>query len=487
MAAAGAVGAVGAVGALWAWGRGEHGTRRGGRGGGDGGRGGGDSGRGGGGRSGGVGSPLSAPERSAETAGPVPGQTPQRPRGSLRGGGRSRTRSGLERLLAVSEQRAEDVSEALRVLEGRRVGLVCNHTALTSDMEPALEALLKREMSLGFVVAAVFAPEHGFRGAAQAGEAGDVACDGGGEVFVRSIYGLRGAALEQVFAEAGVDALLYDIQDVGCRFYTYIWTLHDCMEAAGSRPVVVLDRPNPLGCAVVAGPVLNPAEASFVGRRAIALRHGMTAGELARFFAGEFLGPSPISVAVVRVGGLRRALDWEEMGLPWVAPSPNMPGPQTACVYPGTGLLEGTNVSEGRGTTQPFELLGAPWIDDRLASELRARAAAGCLPGVVFRDARFVPAFGKYAGTAVRGVQVHVTDRVVFDPILTGVHILVLLRTLYPSSFAWTPNHFIDRLAGDSDLREAIDGGAQPSEIAARWDPSLRRFRRLRQAYLLYR
>ena len=384
-------------------------------------------------------------------------------------------RPGLERLLRSAEARSEDVAEALGVLQGRRVGLVCNHTALTPGLEPALEALLAEEERLGFRIAAVFAPEHGFRGAAQAGESGrDTAC---GDVSVHSIYGLRGETLARAFRDAGVDALVYDIQDVGCRFYTYVWTLYDCMEVAGHMPVVVLDRPNPLGGDVVAGPVLQPSHSSFVGRAPIALRHGMTTGELAGLFAGDFLEDPP-QLCVVRVGGLKRAATWEETGLPWVAPSPNMPGPQTARVYPGVGLLEGTNVSEGRGTTQPFELLGAPWVDERLALELRARAAAGCIRGADFREAHFVPAFGKHAGLPVRGVQVYVTDVEHFDPALLGAHLLVLLRSLYPGKFAWTGNGFIDKLAGDARLREAVDGGAQPEELAAQWEGGLRRFRR---------
>lgn len=415
--------------------------------------------------------------------GRTPDGKPPRPGSSLRGGGRSRVRPGLERLLSPAETRTEDVAEALGALQGRRVGLVCNHTALTPSLEPALEALLGHEERLGFRVAAVFAPEHGFRGAAQAGESGGDTVSG--EVSVHSIYGLRGEALARAFRDAGVDALVYDIQDVGCRFYTYIWTLYDCMEVAGHRPVVVLDRPNPLGGDVVAGPVLQPPYASFVGRAPIALRHGMTAGELAGLFAGEFLGDPP-QLCVVRVGGLKRAATWEETGLPWVAPSPNMPGPQTARVYIAVGLLEGTNVSEGRGTTQPFELLGAPWVDGRLALELRARAAAGCIRGAAFREAYFVPAFGKHAGLPVRGVQVYVTDAARFDPTLLGAHLLVLLRSLYPGSFAWTGNGFIDRLAGDARLREAVDGGVQPEELAAQWEDGLRRFRRVRRRHLLY-
>ena len=177
---------------------------------------------------------------------------------------------------------------------------------------------------------------------------------------------------------------------------------------------------------------------------------------------------------------------WEDTSLPWVAPSPNMPGPQTARVYPGVGFLEGTNVSEGRGTTQPFELLGAPWVDGRLASELRARSAAGQIRGVSFREAHFVPVFGKHAGRPVCGVQLYVTDELQFDPVLTGVHILVLLRFLYPGSFAWTNNHFIDKLAGTTRLREAVEGGAQPGEIVAQWEEDLQRFRTLRRGYLLY-
>ncbi|CAM5523999.1 hypothetical protein SGLAM104S_00879 [Streptomyces glaucescens] len=279
-----------------------------------------------------------------------------------------------------------------------------------------------------------------------------------------------------------MDTVLFDIQDVGARFYTYIWTLYDCMAAArlAGKRVVVLDRPNPVTGRAALGPVLRKEFATFIGREPIAQAHGMTVGELARLFNGEFL-TTPVALDVVRMTGWKRSAFHDGSGLPWVPPSPNMPTPETALVYAGTCLFEGTNLSEGRGTTRPFELLGAEGVDGRWAAavnELR-------LPGVHFREAYFAPTFSKFQGKTVGGVQVHVHDRAVYDPVRTGIALLVTAKRSWPG-FAWRPDHWIDKLTGSTRVRTLIDAGAGVDDVVADWQPELAAFREVREEYLLY-
>jgi uncharacterized protein YbbC (DUF1343 family) len=284
----------------------------------------------------------------------------------------------------------------------------------------------------------------------------------------------------------GIDVLVFDIQDVGTRFYTYIYTMAYAMEAAAKAdiPFVVLDRPNPIGGEKVEGPVLDPAFQSFVGWFPIPLRHGMTMGELAQLFNGEFLpketGGTRVRLTVIHMKG------WTQTGLPWVPPSPNMPTLDTATVYPGMGLIEGTNLSEGRGTTRPFELIGAPYIEGwKLADALNQAH----LPGVSFREAYFTPAFSKYAGKTVGGVQLYVEDRQAFDPVLTGLTVIQKVKQLYPDQFAWretTEPYWIDKLTGTDRVRKQLDVGVPAEKIAAQWKEGLASFRRLRSKYLLY-
>jgi uncharacterized protein YbbC (DUF1343 family) len=248
-------------------------------------------------------------------------------------------------------------------------------------------------------------------------------------------------------------------------------------------PVVVADRPDPLGGEQIEGPVLEPALASFVGLFPIPLRHGMTIGELATLFNTEFdIGAE---LHVVAMQGWRRGDEPLRGALPWVPPSPNMPTPDTALVYPGTGLLEGTNVSEGRGTTRPFETIGAPWVD---ATALADRLNAQALPGVRFRPTWFTPTFSKHAGVACAGVQLHVTDRTAFRPVRTGIAVLKALHDQHPKDFAFLPGEppFFDRLAGVPWLRDAIVGGDTLDAIETRWQRPLADFIRLRQRHLLY-
>ncbi|GAA0941544.1 DUF1343 domain-containing protein [Nonomuraea longicatena] len=347
-------------------------------------------------------------------------------------------RTGAERLAA-------DPS----LVPGSRIGLITNPTGVLPDLTPTLDALLAAKVP----VTALFGPEHGLRGTAQAGHGERTATDPRTGLPVYDTHQVDGAELDAIVAASGVDTLVFDIADVGARFYTYVWTMYDLLRSAARLGLdfVVLDRPNPLGGEITEGPDLDPAFASFVGRHPIPLRHGRTAGELALLF-------DP-GVRVVAMEGWRRDMDHAATGLPWVMPSVNMPTPDTALVYPGTGLFEGTNLSEGRGTTRPFELVGAPYADERFARELNALD----LPGVRFREVWFTPTFHKHAGTTVGGVQLHVHDRRAFRPVLTGLSMLHLARVLYPADFTWWgPESFMDHLWGSDTLTRRLDAGGDP-------------------------
>jgi uncharacterized protein YbbC (DUF1343 family) len=336
----------------------------------------------------------------------------------------------------------------------------------------------------------LFAPEHGLWGAAQDHAPIAPARDPATGLPVVSLYGARRAPTPASLR--GLDVLVVDLQDVGARYYTFQWTLALAMAACGRAGVrvVVLDRPNPLGGAVVEGNVPDPAFRSFVGLHPLPARHGLTLGEVARWLHRERgIG---CDLAVVPMSGWRRRMLWEDTGLPWVAPSPNMPTPDTARVYPGACLVEGTNLSEGRGTTRPFEWVGAPWLD----AHAYARAlAAERLPGVRFRPTRFTPTFHKWAGRLCGGVQIHVTDPARFKPFLTGLALLATARRLAPRPFAWRrpPYEFerrrlpIDILLGTDAIRRGLERGVALAALERGWRAGLARFRRRRAAALLYR
>lgn len=346
------------------------------------------------------------------------------------------------------------------LLTGNRIGLVTNPTGLLPDLTPGASALL----AAGVPLTALFSPEHGVRGAVQDGHGEQTGTDPATALPVFDTYTRDGAALDELVESSKVDTLVFDIADIGTRFYTYVWTMYDLMASAARLGVrfAVLDRPNPLGGSVAEGPVLDAAYASFVGRAAIPVRHGLTAGELA-LHVNRSLGAE---LQVITAEGWRRDMPFADTGLPWVMPSVNMPTPDTALVYPGTGLFEGTNLSEGRGTTRPFELIGAPYLDERFAAGLNALG----LPGVRFRDTWFTPTFRKHAGVTVRGVQLHVHDPEAFRPVLTGVSMIHLARSLHPGEFDWyrnedTGRHTVDLLWGSDTLRRALDAGDDPREL----------------------
>ncbi|MEV5352747.1 DUF1343 domain-containing protein [Streptomyces sp. NPDC052693] len=366
------------------------------------------------------------------------------------------------------------------LLAGQKTGVVTNPTGITREARHIVDIMHADDR---VELTAVFGPEHGFRGTAQAGGSEGRYDDPATGLPVYDTYLKSGRPLADVFTASGVDTVVFDIQDVGARFYTYIWTLYDCMEAAqlAGKRFVVLDRPNPVTGRAALGPVLHREFATFVGRQPISQAHGMTVAELARLFNGEFL-TEPVPLETVPMSGWRRSDFYDASGLPWVPPSPNMPTPETALVYSGTCLFEGTNLSEGRGTTRPFELLGAEGIDRSWAAAANELA----LPGVRFREAYFAPTFSKFQGKTIGGVQLHVHDRVAFDPVRTGIGLLVTAKRAW-SGFAWRPDHWIDRLTGSTRVRTMIDAGADTDEVVAGWQEELAAFRRTRRKYLLYR
>ena len=381
----------------------------------------------------------------------------------------SRRRTGFENLAASGYEQ----------LRGERIGIVTNPTGVTRDVQHIVDVM---HADPRVDLTAVFGPEHGFRGTAQAGGSEGRYDDPATGLPVYDTYLKSGRPLADIFTASGVDTIVFDIQDVGARFYTYIWTLYDCMEAAqlAGKRFVVLDRPNPVTGRAAQGPVLHKEFATFVGRQPISQAHGMTVAELARLFNGEFL-TSPVALDTVLMTGWKRSEFYDAWNLPWVPPSPNMPTPDTALVYSGTCLFEGTNLSEGRGTTRPFELLGAEGLDGRWA----AAANELGLPGVHFREAYFAPTFSKFQGKTVGGVQIHVHDRPAYDPVRTGIALLVTAKKAW-SGFGWRADNWIDKLTGSTRVRTMIDAGAGADEVVAGWREELTAFRRIRKNYLLY-
>ncbi len=374
-----------------------------------------------------------------------------------------------------------------RLLKGKRVGLIAHQASVDSSLQHTIDFFQSLK---GVRLSALFAPEHGLWGAAQDHAQIPNARDRRTGCRVWSLYGRRRAPTLEVLRD--LDLVVLDLQDVGARYYTFIWTMALTLAACARTgiPLIVLDRPNPLGGARLEGNVLDPRFASFVGLYPIPVVHGMTMGELAYLFNERFgLGGR---LRVIPMRGWRREMAWEEAGLPWVAPSPNIPTPDTARVYPGACLLEGTNLSEGRGTTRPFEYAGAPFLDPHeWADSLNGQN----LPGVRFRPCCFEPTFQKYKGRLCGGVQWHVVDAARFKPYLTGLAVIVTARRLAPKRFAWRkpPYEFerkklpFDLLCGTDRIRRQIEAVRPLRAIEAFWQRDLAKFKRLRQRVLLYR
>jgi uncharacterized protein YbbC (DUF1343 family) len=372
-------------------------------------------------------------------------------------------------------------------LLGRRVGLVCNPASVDAELRHAADRLIEQE---GATLAALFGPQHGFQADVQDNmiETGHTH-DRVRRVPVYSLYSETREPVAEMLED--LDVLVVDLQDVGTRIYTFIYTMANCLRAGRRHgtPVIVCDRPNPIGGENVEGAVLDPAFASFVGQFPIPMRHGLTIGELARLFNDEFgIGAD---LDVVPMQGWTRSMYHDRTALPWVIPSPNLPTLDTAIVYPGAVLFEGTTLSEGRGTTRPFELLGAPWIH---AEHLAARMNARGLPGIRFRPVYFEPMFQKQARQTCGGCQIHVLEREVFRPVTTGVALLQEFRAADPERFGWREPPYeyerekmpIDILWGSDLLRRQMDAGLPLEEVVESWEPGVREFLEIRRRYLLY-
>ncbi|MDX1530686.1 MAG: DUF1343 domain-containing protein [Rhodothermales bacterium] len=374
-----------------------------------------------------------------------------------------------------------------------RVGLVTNPTAVvdTSDGGPA-HLIDRLAAHPAVALTALFAPEHGLRGRAEAGETVVGGEDVETGIPVISLYG--GSKKPPPEALADLDLLLFDIQDVGARFYTYVSTMGYAMQAAAEAgvPFVVLDRPNPLGGVHVSGFVREPAQRSFVGLYPVPIQHGLTAGELARMIQGEgwLDGLDRLDLRVVEMDGWRRAMLWPDTGLPFTPTSPNIPDFETALVYPGTALLEGTTASEGRGTDAPFLTVGAPWADaDALADALNTRG----LPGVRFEPVRFTPrdlpgraSNPKGEGEAHGGVRLVVEDPEGFYPVEAGIHVLHALHAQRPAGTPFFLPEWLSKMAGTRRFQTMVEGGMQPEHLVQTWQEEVAAFEQAREPYLLY-
>lgn len=364
-------------------------------------------------------------------------------------------------------------AEGCDALRGRKLGLITNHTGRTLDGRRTVDVLAaQRDLQL----VALFSPEHGWEG-----KVDEKVGDSKDEATGLPVYSLYGETRVPTAAMlAGVDTLVFDIQDIGCRFYTYLSTMRNGLEAAAARQLrfVVLDRPNPIGGVRMEGPVLAAERQDFVGAHRVPLRHGMTAGELARMIAGE--DGVQADLHVVACTGWQRSDLWDRTGLPWINPSPNMRSLTQAMLYPGIGLLEGTNLSVGRGTDTPFEVLGAPWCDGvPLAAALRAAE----LPGVTFVPITFTPTASKFRGERCSGVNVVVTDWRTFEPVRTGLVIACALRARHGAQ--WNTQK-LDWLLKDAPTGAAIVAGTPADQLAASWQKDLDLFRIRRKPFLLY-
>jgi uncharacterized protein YbbC (DUF1343 family) len=373
-------------------------------------------------------------------------------------------------------------------LKGARVGLLVHPASVNKKFDHAVDLFLKSKKCR---LTALFGPQHGIRGETQDNMVewkGFTDRKTGLPVF--SLYAKTRKPKRSMLKD--LDLMVVDLQDVGARYYTFIWTMELCMQACleSGKSIVVLDRPNPLGGSIVEGPVLDPRYSSFVGNRPLPIRHAMTIGEIAGYLKETFY-PS-LDLHVIPMDGWKRKMWFDETDLPWTMPSPNMPTLDTAIVYPGMCLLEGTLLSEGRGTARPFEIFGAPFIEaDSLVKRLRELR----LPGVVFRPLSFKPTFQKHSGRLCGGAHIHVTERERFKPFRTGIAVLKAVRDLYPQGFQWKKPPYeyehekmpIDILAGTNRLREGIEKGEDPLRMEAWWREEWLRFHNtVRKRFLMY-
>ena len=370
------------------------------------------------------------------------------------------------------------LSDSLHLVSGRRVGLITNHTGIASDGRSSIDLLFEHP---AVDLVALYGPEHSIRGDAQDGVIIESSVDSRTGLPVHSLYGATRRPTPEMLE--GVDALLFDMQDVGARYYTYVSTMALAMEAAGVHgvPFIVLDRPNPIRGDVVQGNVLDPAFATFVGMYPVPMRHGMTPGELARLYVGEF--GIQVELRVVPMAGWSRSMAFDATGLPWLAPSPNLPSLESALAYPGTCLFEGTNLSVGRGTDRAFQWIGAPWLDAaRVVAALEARGFEGVgLEATTFTPR--APSDGKYDGQEVNAIRVAGASTA-YDAPRLAVAMLVEVRRVHADEWAWLGT--FDRLAGTDELRLGIEAGLDPEALTSEWAAALAAFEDRRAPYLLY-
>lgn len=382
--------------------------------------------------------------------------------------GRPAVRPGIDVLL----------DDSMALVRGRRIGLVTNQTGVDARGVSDVERL----RAAGVQLVALFSPEHGFRGAADPGAAVASSIDSATGLPIYSLYGRTAAPTDSMLA--GVDLMLVDLQDAGARYYTYIATATEVMKAAVRRhmPVVILDRPNPVG-GVMAGNVLDTAFRSFVGLLPVPMRHGLTLGEMARF-ANDTLGIHA-DLTVVPVAGWQRREYYDETGLPFIRPSPNLPTLESLIHYPGLCLFEGTNLSVGRGSEHPFAQIGAPWLD---VDAVLARLTLAPPPGVAFEPVTFTPhapGDGKYDDSMVQGIRLRVVNRVRYEPVQTAVMLLAAIRDAQPGKLTFIASHF-DRLAGTDRLRVGLQSGLGPAQLMRDWESQREAFRKRIAEYLIY-
>ncbi len=380
------------------------------------------------------------------------------------------------------------LSEYFYLIKGKRIGLVTNESGILSNGTPLVDTLANLK---GTKVTALFGPEHGVRSNAPAGQTVGNSIDLKTGIKVYSLYGKNNKPTAEMLKD--VDVLIYDIQDVGARFYTFISTLFYIVQAGAENhiPVIILDRPNPINGINVEGPVRKEDEASFVGIAPIPIMHGMTVGELAKIYAGEgYIGNNLKShLTIIKMKYWKRKSYLDNYSLPWINPSPNIPDLETAIIYPGTCLIEGTNVSEGRGTLHPFLTIGAPYINsDSLIKKLNKYG----IPGVKLTPTSFTPADipkmvtnPKYKGENCNGISIHIIDRNKFKAVDFGLKLVCAIHALYPDKFKFRDAGF-DRLSGDKSVRENISAGVSPSKIENSWKKELNEFLKIRKKYLLY-
>jgi uncharacterized protein YbbC (DUF1343 family) len=369
--------------------------------------------------------------------------------------------------------------DSLHLLSGKRVGLITNHSGKDRSGTSTIDLLYRAP---GVQLTALYGPEHGLRGAAEAGVHIASTVDSATGVPIYSLYGETRVPTPQMLEN--IDVLVYDIQDVGARVYTYQWTMVLAAEAAAKvgKPFIVLDRPDPIRADRVDGGLLRPQFASFVGLHPVPMRYGLTPGELLRYVVG--VGLVKANVTVVPMANYRRDMWWEQTGIPWVRPSPNLRDIEATILYTGTVFFEGTNLSEGRGTDRPFRLIGAPWLTDAgaIARELNAQR----LPGVRFDSTSRTIAEGqKHGGLTIPMIEVVLLDRERVRPITVGARMLQTIRARHPNEWQWRVGS-IDRLSGSDELRAAVEAG-RVDELLAKWDLEARDFATRRQPYLIYR